>query len=581
MRIDPSVPSLTPAGGSTPRPLAPGDRFSAEVVSADGEALTLKTSDGSLVSARSVTPLPVNPGDVLTLAVTDRQNDTLFVSLRQEGARDALQRLELPATAQNTRLMSALLDANLPAASIKTALSAMSAHAALTPEQAVWMMENDIPMTDKNISLLQQLERQELSLGAKLADLSALLGALPGEGEPATALPANTAAPNPAAGQAAPAEAAKGDAVSQPPAAALAASEAVVSDSVGQPNAGAPTVPTDANATPNAAQTTAPSAAATQSNPAGALPTPESVPVDGQTPALNQAAPNELNAETTAAQTAARPETQPGQTPAASTPAPAAPPLAPGALASEPTAAAIPAAQEAAVRQEPATPQFADTTAQTAAAQAGRTAPPLNRLQKLVSSLFVNLGRELGGDAAALEAGKLSRQLSDTLREVQREIAHLPASQQAGAGALLREISVGIQFASQMNHMAAYMQIPVRIGDHQTNAELYVFADEKGQKKIDPRNASIFVSLDTATLDRVETMIKVVGQQVETDFSLPSPEAVSMLSGQSERLLSLLGAQGYKLTRSAFHLKEQASGPVSVQKNMDRFTKRYRFDKTI
>jgi hypothetical protein len=538
----------------------------AEVVSAREDALTLRTGEGGTLSARSRTPLTVLPGDTLRLLVTGRQGSVLTVALADDRAaapRDLLRRLNLPVTPQNLRLAAALVSSRIEtsARTWEALEKALAAFPGMTPDEAVFMLEHQVPVNRQNVLLFHRMSQQEFQLGSLLTQLEQVIAddaAVPGQ---TPALRGTAAAP--AANPASP------ESVAPRPTAATSA-ETV------RPEAGSPTPTGDTRPVgPTAAQT---SAIPTQGPAETAAPSARAIPlpVDGgpptNSPALPQTAPPADIAPRPPEQAIPGPNTPPRPDPAPPLPAPSAtPPNSPAPTGNTPP----PKAEEPpAAPGQPPKPQ---------AEQPLDRAETLPALRDMVKSLFRQVRAERGQALpGALDAVKLAKETSDALRAIGERLHELPPQRREAALTLMRDIADGIQFARQMEHFSTVVQFPVQINGRDADAELYVFRDGARGNKLDPRNATLFLSLATAHMGRVETLTRVIGVNVECDFKLAEKAWADQAQADAGLLRELLAQNGFQLTRSSFEKAEApAEGPLAVSQEWEKFAKRYTFEAQI
>jgi len=119
-------------------------------------------------------------------------------------------------------------------------------------------------------------------------------------------------------------------------------------------------------------------------------------------------------------------------------------------------------------------------------------------------------------------------------------------------------IKEGLNFSENINNIASFMQIPLNINGKETTGELYVFKDKK-KNSIDPNNASIFISLDTSNLGRVDTLIKINNKSVECTFSSQSKDVKNYIKKSVSPLYKLIEAAGYNLVKTEFKQLDKPS----------------------
>ncbi|MDR0670711.1 MAG: hypothetical protein LBF64_00160 [Oscillospiraceae bacterium] len=205
-------------------------------------------------------------------------------------------------------------------------------------------------------------------------------------------------------------------------------------------------------------------------------------------------------------------------------------------------------------------------------------APPL---RAALAELFRDIRPgQADGLPRAMDADRLTRALLDALRAAGEEASARPPAERARAEATLRDIAAGVRFTQQLGNFATVVQWPVILNGQETTAELYIFGGDGARSRIDPKNATLFLSLSTAHMGRVEALVKVIGKHVECDFRLPSKEQADFVRAAAPKLGALLEGAGYRLTRSSsIQLLEPAAGPLAVAEAKAFFDRRYRFDR--
>lgn len=180
-----------------------------------------------------------------------------------------------------------------------------------------------------------------------------------------------------------------------------------------------------------------------------------------------------------------------------------------------------------------------------------------------------------------LNARELVRELAEVIETVKEKLPELEPSRREALSKAVAELEQSVKFMDNLNKYTPIVNIPLQWGNERTTAELYVFNDSKRGRKIDPQNATMFVSLMTANAGRVETMIKVLGKNVECDFSLELPEIVNTVRGEMHTLYNLLDAQGFKLARTTAQTAEKTADIFDVSKVREQNKNRYFFDRKV
>jgi len=83
----------------------------------------------------------------------------------------------------------------------------------------------------------------------------------------------------------------------------------------------------------------------------------------------------------------------------------------------------------------------------------------------------------------------------------------------------------------------AFIQIPIHINNSLKNLDIYIKKDTKRNKKINPDNAKIFISLNTNNLDLVQVLIEVNKKDIFFYF-LFSNKKIEKIIRCNENILS-------------------------------------------
>jgi len=310
---------------------------------------------------------------------------------------------------------------------------------------------------------------------------------------------------------------------------------------------------------------------------------PASVPVAADAPAVPTPAMGVADTQTPGP-LPAPPFVMPPGTPPVPAGAPAGAPSPVPAVDSAPGFVSVPApvsAATAAVAADAPLPPAAAGAAVSPEQQAvNAPARPEQELSALIRSVF----RRPDGLPRHFNAPAMTRDLADTLRVIDARSSELEPGIREGVRALVREIASDLQFTHRLhNEFTPVLQIPLALpGDRQATASLYVWNDAERQgRRIDPKNATLFLSLFTAHMGRVEALCKVIGPSVEADFKAPGDDGASALRGGGKALADLLEAHGYTLRRLTATLKDQPSDMIDADQARIANRGLYSFDRRV
>lgn len=134
----------------------------------------------------------------------------------------------------------------------------------------------------------------------------------------------------------------------------------------------------------------------------------------------------------------------------------------------------------------------------------------------------------------------------------------------------LDNIQNNLRFMNEASNYAAYLQIPVSLKGSDKTAELYILKREGSKKKLDPENMTVFVSLDTQNLGRVDSLISVSRKSVMINFKLEDKKLSEAFSSNSSELFNSLEEIGYKLVGMNFGLIKDKINLVNAQKEIKK-----------
>lgn len=114
-------------------------------------------------------------------------------------------------------------------------------------------------------------------------------------------------------------------------------------------------------------------------------------------------------------------------------------------------------------------------------------------------------------------------------------------------------IKENLELISDLNKYNTVIHIPLLINKNKSMAELYIFNGDKqnSRKKINEKNATMFLSLGTANIGQVETYIKVVNKTVECNFMTEKKEGTELINENKNHLAELLETYGYTLIKAS------------------------------
>ena len=213
---------------------------------------------------------------------------------------------------------------------------------------------------------------------------------------------------------------------------------------------------------------------------------------------------------------------------------------------------------------------------------AARESPPLSELRDMAGALFKKVEAGRGGLLfEELNAPAIKHEISRFLSALEERSELLPDAVRTASARAAREIGQSLRFIEQINDFSAYAQLPVIINGNKSTAELYVFNDSSDKKKIDPQNATAFISIATANIGCAEVFVKLIGKDAECDFGIEAQPGAALFKAGMPALAALLESEGYRLSRTSVNVQKGKKNILDIAKIHQAMMSRYTLDKTI
>ncbi|MCL1905503.1 MAG: flagellar hook-length control protein FliK [Clostridiales bacterium] len=181
--------------------------------------------------------------------------------------------------------------------------------------------------------------------------------------------------------------------------------------------------------------------------------------------------------------------------------------------------------------------------------------------------LFINTGGPAAKNAPALR--QAARELETRLELLKETVARssLPQKEE-----LLQQVNRLLQHNDTLREeRPLILQLPVFFGEQRQTAELYVYRREKGSRKLDPRNATILLALNTEHLGRMEALIQVQQKDIHLKLEIGRAGAVPFIREQSRALTGLLSEAGYRLASATVQQLIRQAGPETADRTLEEF----------
>ena len=147
--------------------------------------------------------------------------------------------------------------------------------------------------------------------------------------------------------------------------------------------------------------------------------------------------------------------------------------------------------------------------------------------------------------------------LRDRLELIRQVISESPPTE--ANQRLLREAVTMYENLNFFTHMKnnMFLQLPLHINEHFTNAELYIMKDRRVRNQKDSNSHSALIAIDTGSLGRFEAYVQKDMYTVNIQFRIETEFAESLIKANIEKLGTALEQYGYRLDNCMYkHLTE-------------------------
>ncbi len=189
-----------------------------------------------------------------------------------------------------------------------------------------------------------------------------------------------------------------------------------------------------------------------------------------------------------------------------------------------------------------------------------------NILHKTVESIFVKLDPENAKEG--LDIKNLYRETLGKLEAIRHgvELSNLHLKNEILGK--LDNIENNLKFINDINNYSTYVQIPINNFNSNTTGELYVLKNSTRKRKIDPDNVTMFISLDTDNLGRVESLINVNKKRISLNMRVEDKKTIDLIKENSKDLYNSLSKKGYKLVDLKYRLIEGGINLLNVRETL-------------
>lgn len=167
------------------------------------------------------------------------------------------------------------------------------------------------------------------------------------------------------------------------------------------------------------------------------------------------------------------------------------------------------------------------------------TAPLKEAIQNAVKA--VHITPDMNPFELQKQLKSLNHALSAIAAQAAETMSNHPKIQDA-----LTDVKNSLDFLGRLSESSTYLHVPVNLGQGTKPMDLYVQRDKSGQKRVNPKDTRIFISLDTNHLNTVQCLVEVKDKTLNIGFKLADKDSLATISSYFEPLKEALAELGFR-----------------------------------
>ncbi len=164
-----------------------------------------------------------------------------------------------------------------------------------------------------------------------------------------------------------------------------------------------------------------------------------------------------------------------------------------------------------------------------------------------------------------LNVKELYKDISKAVEIVKENIEKSPITNKNEIVSKIDTLDNNIRFINDLNNHNTYIQIPIALRNTKTQGELYILKKESKRKKLDPENVTMFISLDTINIGRVDSLISLDRKNVSVNMRVEDERVFDLIKEKYKDLYEVMKENGYKLVNLNYRMIEETPNVMNVE----------------
>lgn len=187
-------------------------------------------------------------------------------------------------------------------------------------------------------------------------------------------------------------------------------------------------------------------------------------------------------------------------------------------------------------------------------------------IKESLKESFVRINSSTKGES--IDVKKQYEDIGEKLEVIKENIE---SSNIANKDEILAKIDIldnNLKFINQIsnNNNNIYIQMPINMLNQDTTGEIYVLKKGGKNKKIDPEDSTLFLSINTKNIGQVDTLVKINKKTISVNLRVENEEFIKYMKQNYKKLYEMLGEIGYKLVDMKYRLISEDINFVNINK---------------
>lgn len=191
------------------------------------------------------------------------------------------------------------------------------------------------------------------------------------------------------------------------------------------------------------------------------------------------------------------------------------------------------------------------------------------QLQRVFNDFFVKVeSTNLKND---LNTKNIYKDLQHKLEDLKEAVNQSNISSKGEILAKIDSLDNSVRFINEVNHHNNYFQLPINMGDKNTTGELYILKRDSKKRKINPEDATMFLSLNTENIGQVDSLISVSKKNLSINMRVEDQRVIDFLKENYKELYDSMSQKGYKIVDIRYRITDGTDANiVNIKKIVGR-----------